>query len=164
MQLARTEPNLVRNGGQSTVWEVVREKIEYYCHPFLAILTRGIQFRLLQSWSQCYHLLLTNLNAAISLYQQNRHIFTTFERIEQQSKQHERLAKQHSADEQSREKFGDRNGNARTPGEEERGRATVRPPWEEKRRLFDTHKMKILPFPSVPTEVEVTLDPEPSRK
>jgi len=87
----------------------------------------------------CY-LPLTSLNSAISLYQQNRHIFATFEKIEQQSKLHERHSEHRSAQDR-REKFGERN--TRCPAKMEAKRSTARPPWEEKRRLFDTHKLKV---------------------
>jgi len=52
LQMVKPEPSLVRNGGPSTVWQVVQEKVEFALPAFAPLLTRDIAFRKLSDWDQ----------------------------------------------------------------------------------------------------------------
>jgi len=73
---------IVRNGGSSTTWQVVRENVDQQLVQFATLLARNIVFRWLVSWDQLLHLLKSNLHACITAYVENRFIFSTFAEVE----------------------------------------------------------------------------------
>jgi len=105
-QLAKPEPALVCNGGSSTIWQVVRKKVDQRLVQFLPLLTRNIVFRSLGSWDQL--LLKSNLHACITAYVENRFIFSTLAEAEKNSQS--QLLKGHveSRYREARQKFVDR--------------------------------------------------------
>jgi len=69
--MVKPEPSLVRNGGPSTVWQVVKEKVEFSLPAFAPLLTRDIAFRKLSDWDQLCVLLRNNMQACLTAYVEN---------------------------------------------------------------------------------------------
>jgi len=82
LQMVKPEPSLVRNGGPSTIWQIVKEKVEFALPAFVPLLTRDIAFRKLSDWDQLCVLLRNNMQACLTAYVENKFIFSTFAAVE----------------------------------------------------------------------------------
>ena len=137
-QLAQPEPALVHNGSSSTIWQVMREKVDQQLVKCVPLLTRNIVFRFLGSWDQLLHLLKSNLHACITAYVENRFIFSTFAEVEENAQS--QLMKRHAENKygDARQRFVDRQ-----PG------ATVQRPPENRNsdHRHEEYRRGIVPAP-----------------